>query len=87
MNNTKKIYTTLPNGTKIEYQVILTTINPLTNKHYIVYTDNTLDKYNRIRLYVGIYDPNLQIPYIGEPTTKEEWIYITNILNKVLPQK
>ena len=50
MNNLKKIYTTLPNGTKIEYQVILTTINPLTNKHYVVYTDNTIDKNNTTNL-------------------------------------
>lgn len=87
MDKTTKISTILSNGTKVEYNVVLTVKNTTNNKNYIVYTDNTLDKNNKIRLYAGIYDPNLSNPYIGEPTTKEEWTYITNIINKVIPIK
>ena len=87
MDKTTKISTILSNGTKVEYNVVLTVKNTTNNKNYIVYTDNTLDKNNKIRLYAGIYDPNLPNPYIGEPATKEEWTYITNIINKVIPIK
>ena len=87
MADLKKISTILSNGTKVDYNVILTFINPQTNKNYVVYTDNTLDKNNKLRFYSAIYDPNLSNPYIGEPTTKEEWTYITSILNQIIPVK
>ena len=87
MDNTKKIYTILSNGTKIEYKVILTVNDEKNNKNYVVYTDNTLDKNNKLRLYTAMYDLKSTNPYLGEPSTKEEWIYITNIINKVIPQK
>lgn len=87
MNNKKKIYTTLSNGKKIEYDVILTCFNNENNKNYVVYTDNSLDQFFRIRFYVGVYDSKVSPAYIGEPTTKEEWIYINNVLNKIIPNK
>lgn len=87
MNNIKRISTILSNGTKIDYNVILTIYNNQTNKNYAIYTDNTLDKNKRLRLYTAVYNPSLSNPYLGEPTTKEEWTYISNILNKVIPQK
>ena len=86
MNN-KKISTILSNGTKIEYNVILKVKNEQLNKNYVVYTDNTLDKNNKLRIYAAVYNPNLSNPYLGEPTTKEEWNYISNILNKILSKK
>lgn len=87
MSNSKKIFTILSNGTKVEYNVILISKDNQTNKNYVVYTDNTLDKNNKLRLYAAMYDPKLPNPYIGEPSSKEEWTYISNILNKVIPQK
>jgi len=87
MNNNKKIYTILSNGIKKEYNVVLTFYNEETNKNYIIYTDDTLDKNNKVRLYAGIYDPNLNYKYIGEPTTKEEWTHINDILNKIIIKK
>lgn len=87
MSNIKKISTILSNGTKIEYNVILTFKDNLNNKNYVVYTDNTLDKNNKIRIYAGVYDSKLQNPYLGEPTTKEEWTNITNIINKIFSKK
>ena len=84
MNKTKKISTILPNGTKIEYDIILTFLNENNKKNYIIYTDNTLDQNNKIRIYAGIYEPNLNNKYLGEPNSKEEWTYINNILNQVI---
>lgn len=87
MNNIKKISTILSNGTKIEYNVILKVENSQTNKNYVLYTDNTLDKSNKLRIYAAIYNPELANPYLGEPTTKEEWNFLINILNKIIPPK
>ena len=44
MNNLKKISTILSNGTKVEYNVILTFKRNQTNKNYVVYTDDTCDQ-------------------------------------------
>ena len=56
MNN-KKISTILPNGMKQEFDVILTFKNENTQKDYVVYTDNSIDENNKLRLYASIYDP------------------------------
>ena len=87
MNNLKKISTILSNGTKVEYNVILTFKSNLTNKNYVIYTDNTFDQNNKLRFYAGVYDQTQANPYLGEPTTKEEWTEITNIINSVIPIK
>ncbi len=85
MNNIPKIYTTLSNGLKVEYTVVLTfTLN---NNNYAVYTDNTYDKNKKIRLFVAKYNPTLKNPFLGEPTTNEEWNEITKIINSVIIPK
>lgn len=87
MNELKKISTILSNGTKVEYTVILTFKNNQTNKNYCIYTDNTYDQNNKLRFYAATYDPTLPTPYLGEPTTNEEWTEITSIINKIIPPK
>lgn len=87
MDNTKKISTILANGTKVEYDVILTFKSNKTNKNYAIYTDNTYDQNKKLRFYAAVYDKTQPTPYLGEPTTKEEWSEITSIINQVIPQK
>lgn len=87
MNTSKKISTILANGTKVEYNVILTFKSNITNKNYVVYTDNTFDQNKKLRFYAASYDPKEPTPYLGEPTTKEEWSEITSIIDKVIPPK
>ena len=37
---------------------------------------------------VGTFIPNdIANPYIGEPNSKEEWLYISNIINRIIPKK
>ncbi len=85
MNELKKISTILSNGTKVEYNVILTFKSNITNKNYVVYTDNTYDQNKKLRFYSAIYEPTLPNPFLGEPTTKEEWNEITSIINSIIP--
>ena len=87
MNNIKKISTILSNGTKVEYNVILTFKSNKNNKNYVVYTDNTYDQNKKLRFYAAINDPTQSNPYIGEPTTKEEWNEITSIIDSAIPVK
>lgn len=85
MNNIPKIYTTLSNGIKVEYTVILTCI--INNINYVVYTDNTYDKNKKIKFFVAKYNPSQEIPFLGEPTTKEEWNEVTKVINSVILPK
>ena len=82
----KKIYTTTKDGRKIEYDVILTFKNELTNKDYIVYTDNQIDNQNKLRIYAAIYNP-LTNQFLEVPESKEEWNEIYILLDKVLLER
>ena len=86
MENRKQIYATLEDGRTVACDVILTFHNDNTNKDYIVYTDNTYDQENKLKIYAAIYDP-FDNHFIGEPTTREEWIEIDNLLEKILLDK
>lgn len=87
MNNLKKISTILANGTKVEYNVILTFKSNKTNKNYCIYTDDTYDQNKKLRFYAASYVPTQSTPYLGEPTNKEEWAEITTIIDQVIPIK
>lgn len=85
MNN-NKITTVLEDGKKQEFDVILTFKNELNGKDYVVYTDNTMDKNNKLRIYASIYNP-LTLEFLGDPKTKEEWDEIYRLLDKVILNK
>ena len=87
MKETKRISTSLSNGTKVDYNVIHTFKIIISGKNYIVYTDNTYDSNKKIRFYAATYNPELSNPFIGEPTTKEEWSEITNVIDNVILSK
>lgn len=85
MNN-KKIITTLSDGSKKEFDIIFTFKNENTEKDYIVYTDNSIDQNNKLRIYASIYNPT-SLEFIGEPKTKEEWAEIYRLLDNILLNK
>ena len=49
MPEIKRISTILANGTKVDYNVILTFKSVISGKNYIIYTDNTYDQNKKIR--------------------------------------
>ena len=87
MEEVKRVSTNLSNGTKVDYNVILTFKSVISGKNYIVYTDNTYDSNKKIRFYAAVYNPELSTPFIGEPATKEEWAEITNAIDNVIIPK
>ena len=79
----KKIYTTNEDGTKIEYDVIATFKSEVTNKDYIIYTDNQLDDQEKLKIYASIYNP-LTDEFVAVPESKEDWNEIYKVLDKVM---
>ena len=85
MEEKHKIYGTLEDGTKTEYDAILSFKNDDNQKDYIVYTDNTTDESGKLKMYVAVYDPyNNEI--IGNPETEDEWNMIYGVLDEALKQ-
>ena len=82
----KKIFTTLNDGTKKEYDVILTFKNDDNNKDYVVYTDNSKDDKGKLKIYASIYNPST-LEFLGNPETQEEWNKIYRLLDKILLEK
>ena len=79
----RHIYEELPNGIKKSYDVILTFHNDINDKDYIVYTDNTYDVEDKLKIYASIYN-SFDNTFIGHPETEEEWEIINNLLSEVL---
>ncbi len=82
MNN-KKITTTLPDGTKKEFDVIFTFKNENNDKDYIVYTDNSTDDDGNVRVYASIFDPNKEKTELIPIETDREWKIIETILDTI----
>ena len=83
MIDERKIFTVLENGMKKSYDVILTFKNERNGKDYIVYTDNTYDEDNKLRIYAALYNP-LTNEFLGYVENKEEWRDIIKLLDNVL---
>lgn len=66
-----KIFTKLKDGTKIEYDVILTFKSEKSNKDYVVYTDNKIDNQNKLKIYAAVYAP-LTNEFLDVPESREE---------------
>lgn len=79
----QKISTILKNGNKKEYDVILTFKNEKNSKNYIVYTDNSIDNENKLKIYAAIYNPFTN-EFVGVPDSKDEWYDIYRLLDKVM---
>ena len=78
----KYIFGTTKDGKIKGYNPILTFKNEKSGKDYIVYTDNEYDSANKLKIYAAIYNP-LTNEFIANVETKEEWIEIARLLDKV----
>ena len=81
-----KISTVLSDGTKQEFDVIFTFKNENTQKDYVVYTDNSIDENNKLRIFAAVYNPTT-LKMLGNPETKEEWDEIYRLLDEILLNK
>lgn len=71
-------FTITNNGKQVEYDVLFTFDDENTKKNYIVFTDNSLDENNNIKVYANTYNPDTMD--LGAIETEKEWQLIENLL-------
>lgn len=82
-NEYNKIYGMISGERKEEYYTILTFLNTRNNKQYIIYTDNKLDEYEKLKIYSAIYDEDDPKLFISYPSENEEWVDISLIIDSL----
>ncbi len=73
-------------GNEIECEVLFTFASDETNKHYIVYTDNTLDEDGNTKIYASIYNPDEDETKLLPIETDKEWGIVEAILEELQEQ-
>ena len=67
-------------GEEIECEVLFTYQDERTGKHYIAYTDDSLDEEGNTSVYASIYDPDTDPAILHPIETEEEWETVETIL-------
>ena len=68
------------NGVETTYDVLFTYESEETKKHYIAYTDNSLDETGNIQVYASIFDPTNPNSRLEPIETEKEWKIVDTIL-------
>ncbi len=83
MEETAKFKAINKDGVEVECEVLFTFESEETGKNYMVYTDNTVDENNNIRVYASIYDPEKPTSELIPIETESEWKIIETILEEI----
>ena len=67
-------------GKELECDVLFTFDAEDGKKHYIVFTDNTLDDDGNVKVYANTYDPTGKNTDLGAIETEAEWQIIEKLL-------
>lgn len=67
-------------GVETTYDVLFTYESEETGKHYIAYTDNSLDDNGNIQVYASIFDPENPNSRLEPIETEKEWKVVETIL-------
>lgn len=59
-------------GSQVEYQAIARYEDDKTNKNFIIYTDNTYDEFNKLKVYYSLYKVDGGKTELEEVTTNED---------------
>lgn len=74
-------------GKEVECDVLFTFASDETKKDYIVYTDNTLDEENNIKVFASIYNPEEETTTLQPIESEKEWKIIESILSTLQENK
>ncbi len=85
MRETKYLELIDENNNVIKYEIIMSFKLEETNKYYVVYTDNSINKDNSINIYAAIYDP-FDDSKFEKITTDKEWQIIEAQVKELLPK-
>lgn len=67
-------------GKDIECEAIFTFEGRDNGKHYMVYTDNTLDEEGNTKVFASVYNPDQDEQTLLPIETEEEWEMVESIL-------
>ena len=80
----KKKFTILDeNGKQVECEPLFTFESEETKKHYVVYTDNSVDEAGNVRVFASIYKMNANGGELLPIKTEKEWKVIETILESI----
>ena len=80
----KKKFTVLDeNGKQVECEPLFTFESEETKKHYVVYTDNSLDEAGNVRVFASIYNITDKGGELLPIKTDKEWKVIETILESI----
>ncbi len=72
------------NGEEKEYTTLFTFYNDITQKNYVVYTDNTENDEGKQNVYASTYDSDNENSELEPVNTEEEWQNINELLFKLI---
>lgn len=67
-------------GKEVTCNVLFTFDSEETGKHYIAYTDNTVDEEGNTQVFASIFDPTAESSKLEPIETEKEWKVIETIL-------
>jgi len=70
-------------GEEIECEVLFTFESEETGKNYMVYTDNSKDENDNIKVFASIYNPSDEVCELIPIESDEEWKIIETILDSI----
>lgn len=73
-------------GQEVECEALFTFDSEDTKKHYIVYTDNTVDEQGNTRVYASTYTPGEDKSKLLPIESEQEWKKIQQILDVIQEQ-
>ncbi|MGN0114833.1 MAG: DUF1292 domain-containing protein [Acutalibacteraceae bacterium] len=71
-------------GIEVECEILFTFESDVTNRNYIVYTDDTTNDDGDVNVYASIYDPTIEDSKLLPIETQEEWSMIESILGELM---
>ena len=71
------------NGQEVECDVLFVFQAEENKKHYMVYTDNTVDEEGNLKIYASTFDPTAEEIILGEIEDDSEW----DLVDKNIQQK
>lgn len=82
--NKENIFKVVDNdGNEIEFEVLFTFESDETKKNYMVYTDNTRDENDNVRVYASVFKPEAEPLELLPVETEREWKIIETILESI----
>lgn len=70
-------------GKEINFEILFTFESNETNKNYMVYTDNTKDENDNVRVYASVFVPDKEPLELLPVETEREWKIIETILESI----